>query len=87
MCNERESNVASDNASAEPLQASDDRRPLTTAVSEDQFHEAWRRAGEQYARRTLEDIEANIAGERQSVDDPHKVVKSGATPEPATLTL
>jgi hypothetical protein len=33
---------------------------LTTAVSEDQFHEAWRRAGEQYARRNLEDIEANI---------------------------
>lgn len=28
MCNERESNVASDNTAAEPLQASDDRRAI-----------------------------------------------------------
>jgi hypothetical protein len=58
MCNDLEVSHVTDNA--EPQASVDGRKPLTTAVSEDQFHEAWRRAGEQYARRNLEDIEANI---------------------------
>lgn len=55
MCNERESNVASDNAAAEPLQASDDRRamPPLNVMSEDQYREAW-------LRRDEEIIEANM---------------------------
>lgn len=57
MCNERESRVASDNASAEPLQTSDSRRtmPPSNVMSEDQYREAWLRRDEGI-------IEANIAG-------------------------
>lgn len=50
----------SDNASAEPLQMVDeptaviDRQRLATTVSEDEFHEAWRRGGEEHARRNQE---------------------------------
>lgn len=48
--------------SAEPQAAVDGRKSLTTDVSEDEVHEAWRRAGEEYSRRNLEGIDANIAG-------------------------
>jgi hypothetical protein len=56
----------SDNASAEPLQmaaeqgAACDRLPLAPTVSEDEFHEAWRRGGEEYSRRHLEQLQAEI---------------------------
>lgn len=58
MCNDREvCHVISDNASAEPLQASDGRKPMppSNVMSEDQAHEAW-------LRRDEEIIESNIAG-------------------------
>jgi len=37
-----------------------DRLPLPPIGSEDEFHEAWRRGGEEFVRRHLEQVEAEI---------------------------
>ncbi len=53
--------VASDDYVTEVLPCSSDSRlPLTPTVSEDEFHEAWRRGGEEYLQRNLEILEAEI---------------------------